>query len=52
LKSRRLRRAWHIESMGHMRNAYKVLVRKPEWKRPLGKPMRRQEDNIKTDHKK
>jgi hypothetical protein len=38
--------------MGEMRNAYKILVRKPEGKRPLGIPRRRWEDNIKTDIKK
>jgi hypothetical protein len=32
-----------------MRNAYKILVRKPEGKKPLGKPRRRWEDNIKID---
>jgi hypothetical protein len=32
-----------------MRNAYKILVGKPEEKRPLGRPRRRWEDNIKMD---
>jgi hypothetical protein len=32
---------------GEKRNAYRVLVRKPEGKRPLGRPGRRWEDNIK-----
>jgi hypothetical protein len=32
-----------------MRNAYKVLVRKPEGERPLGRPRRRWEDNIRMD---
>jgi hypothetical protein len=32
-----------------MRNTYKVLVRKPEGKRPLGRPSRRWEDNIRID---
>jgi hypothetical protein len=32
--------------MGEMRNAYSVLVGKPEGKRPLGKPRRRWENNI------
>jgi hypothetical protein len=33
--------------MGEMRNAYRMLVGKPEGKRPLGRPRPRQEDNIK-----
>jgi hypothetical protein len=32
-----------------MRNAYKILAEKPEGKRPLGRPRRRWEDNIKVD---
>jgi hypothetical protein len=35
--------------MGEERGAYRVLVGKPEGKRPLGRPRRRWEDNIKTD---
>jgi hypothetical protein len=35
--------------MGEMRNPYTVLVGKPEGKRPLGRPRRRREDNIKID---
>ena len=35
--------------MEQFRNAYKVLVGKPEGKRPLGRPRRRWEDNIKMD---
>ena len=35
--------------MGQFRNAYRVLVRKPESKRPFGRPRRRWEDNIKMD---
>jgi hypothetical protein len=34
--------------MGNMRGANKVLVRRPDGKRPLGRPTRRWEDNIKT----
>jgi hypothetical protein len=37
--------------MGEMRNSYKILVGKPEWKRPLGSPRRRWEDNIRMDLK-
>jgi hypothetical protein len=35
--------------MGESRCVYRVLVGKPEGKRPLGRPRRRQEDNIKMD---
>jgi hypothetical protein len=35
--------------MGAMRNAYKILVRKPIGKKPLANPMRKWEDNIKVD---
>jgi hypothetical protein len=35
--------------MGERRDVYRVLVKKPEKKRPLGRPRRRWEDNIKTD---
>ena len=47
LKSRRLRWAGHVARMGQSRNAYRVLVGKPEGKRPLGRPRHRWEDNIK-----
>ncbi|KAJ4440738.1 hypothetical protein ANN_08962 [Periplaneta americana] len=49
LKSRRLRWAGHVARMGESRNAYGVLVGRPEGKRPLGRPRRRWEDNIKMD---
>jgi hypothetical protein len=45
IKSRRMRRA----RMGEERNVYRVLVRKPEGKRPLGRPRRRWEDGIRMD---
>ena len=48
-KSRRLRWAGHVERMEQSSNAYRVLVGKPEGKRPLGRPRRRWEDNIKID---
>ncbi|KAJ4426503.1 hypothetical protein ANN_27317 [Periplaneta americana] len=51
LKSRRLRWAGHVARMGESRNAYRVLVGRPEGKRPLGRPRRRWEDNIKMDLK-
>jgi hypothetical protein len=35
--------------MGEKRNAYRILVGKPERRRPVGKPRRRWEDNIKMD---
>ena len=44
LRSRRLRWAGHVARMEQSRNAYKVLVGKPEGKRPLGRPSRRWED--------
>ena len=47
LKSRRLRWAGHVARMEQFRNTYRVLVGKPESKRPLGRPRRRWEDNIK-----
>jgi hypothetical protein len=38
-----------IEELGEVRNAYNILVGKPEWKRPLGRLWRRIEDNISID---
>ncbi|KAJ4450879.1 hypothetical protein ANN_02311 [Periplaneta americana] len=49
IKSRRLRWAGHVAHMGESRNAYRVLVGRPEGKRSLGRPRRRWEDNIKMD---
>jgi hypothetical protein len=49
MKSRRMRWAGHVERMGEKRNAYRILVGKPEGKRPLGRPRRRWVDNIKMD---
>ena len=49
LKSRRLRWAGHVARMEQLRDAYRVLVGKPESKRPLGRPIRRWEDNINMD---
>jgi hypothetical protein len=48
-KSRRIRWAGHVARMGEGRGVYRVLVGRPEGKRPLGRPMRRCEDNIKMD---
>jgi len=39
----------HVARIGESRSIYRVLVGKPEGKRPLGKPRRRWEDNIKMD---
>jgi hypothetical protein len=49
IKSRKLRWAGHVARMGEGRGVYKVLVVRPEGKRPLGRPRRRWEDNIKMD---
>ena len=46
-KSRRMRWAGHVARMGEGRGVNRVLVGKPERKRPLGRPRRRWEDNIK-----
>jgi hypothetical protein len=48
-KSRRMRWAEYLARMGAKKTAYRILVVKPEEKRPLGKPRRRWVDNIKTD---
>jgi len=49
IKSRRMRWAGHVARMGERGGVYRVLVGKPEGKRPLGKPRHRWEDNIKVD---
>jgi hypothetical protein len=49
VKSRRMRWAAHVARMGEERGVHRVLVGKPEGKRPLGRPRRRWEDNIKMD---
>jgi len=49
IKSRRMRLEGHVARMGERRDVYRVLVGKPEGKRPLGRPRRRWEDNIKMD---
>jgi hypothetical protein len=46
IKSRRMRWAGHVAHMGEERVVYRVLVGKPEGKRPLGRPRRRWVDNI------
>jgi hypothetical protein len=49
VKSRRIRLACHVARMAEDRGVYRVLVGNPEGKRPLGRPRRRWEDNIKMD---
>jgi hypothetical protein len=49
IKSRRMRWLGHVAHMKHMRNAYRILIGKTERKRPLGRPRRRWEDNIRMD---
>jgi hypothetical protein len=49
IKSRRLRWAGHVACMGEGRGVYRVLVGRPEGKRPLGRPRRRGEVKIKMD---
>jgi hypothetical protein len=44
--------AWHVARMGEMRNAYNILVGKPEGKRPLRRRRRGWEDNIRMDLRK
>jgi hypothetical protein len=46
IKGRRMRWAGHVARMGEVRGAYNILVRRPEGRRPLGRPRRRWEDNI------
>jgi len=46
IKSRRVRWAGHVARMGELRGVYRVLVGKPEGRRPLGRPRRRWIDNI------
>jgi hypothetical protein len=47
IKSRRMRWVGHVERIRETRNAYRILVGKPEGKRPLGKPRSRWVNNIK-----
>ena len=48
-KSRRMRWEGHVARMGEWRGVYRVLVGKPEGRRPLGRPRLRWEDNIRMD---
>jgi hypothetical protein len=49
IRSRRMRWAGHVARMGEKRNAYRLLVGKPEGKIPLGRPRRGWVDNIRMD---
>ena len=49
IKSRRMRWAGHVAHIRERRGVYRVLVGKFEAKRPLGRPRRKWEDNIKMD---
>jgi hypothetical protein len=49
IKSRRMRWAGHVACMGERIGVYKVMVGKPEGKKPLGRPRHRWQDNIKMD---
>jgi hypothetical protein len=49
IKLRRMRWAGHVARMGAKRNVYRLLVGKPEGKRPLGRSRRRWIDNIEMD---
>jgi hypothetical protein len=48
-KSRRMRRAGHVARIGEKRNAYRLLVIKPEGRMSLGRPRCRWLDNIRMD---
>jgi hypothetical protein len=49
IKARRMRWAGYVARMGEVRGAYNILVGRPEGRRPLGRPRRRWEGNIKMD---
>jgi len=49
IKSRRMRWAGHVARMGEGKGVYRVLVEKPDGRRPLGRPRRRWEDNNRMD---
>ena len=49
IKSRRLRWAGHVARMEEGRSAFKILTGKPTGKKPLGRPRRRWEDNIRMN---
>jgi hypothetical protein len=49
IKARRMRWVGHVACMGEVKGAYNILLGRPEGRRPLGRPRRRWEDNIKMD---
>jgi hypothetical protein len=49
IKLRKMRLAGYVARMGEGRGAYRILVGRPEGRRPLGRPRLRWEDNIKMD---
>jgi hypothetical protein len=49
IKSRRMRWAGHVACMGEGKGAYRILVGRPEGRRPVGRPRHRWEDNIEMD---
>ena len=49
VKSSRMKWAGHVARMAEGRGVHRVVVGKPEGKRPMGRPRRRWEDNIKMD---
>jgi hypothetical protein len=49
IKSRKMRWAGHVARIGERGGVYRILIERPEGKRPLGRPRRRWEDNIKMD---
>jgi len=49
IKSRRMRWAGHVARMGEEGWVYRILVEKPDGRRPLGRPRRRWVDNIRMD---
>jgi hypothetical protein len=49
MKARRMRWTGHVARTGEKTNAYRLLVGKPEGRRPLGRPRRRWVDNIRMD---
>jgi hypothetical protein len=49
IKSRRIKWAGHVACMKEGRSAYRILVERPEGKRPYGRPRRRWDDNVMMD---
>ena len=47
IKSKRMMWTGHVARMGEDKSVYRILVRKPEGKRPLGRPRSKREGNIK-----